>query len=73
MGKSAPEITTVSNPKIKPAKAAINEMPNKELLPLDDPVMAVEVAADVSICIKYGLQVFIRTTTKQEGHMLSSY
>jgi hypothetical protein len=25
----APEITTVSNPKIKPARAAINEIPNK--------------------------------------------
>src|SRR6476620_8903498 len=32
MSLSAPEITTVSNPKIKPAKAAINEIPNNELL-----------------------------------------
>src|SRR5205809_675785 len=36
MGLSAPEITTVSNPKIKPARAAVKEMPNKELLPLDE-------------------------------------
>jgi hypothetical protein len=29
MGKFAPDITTVSKPKIKPANAAINDMPNK--------------------------------------------
>ena len=29
MGKLAPEITTVSNPKMKPARAAIKEIPKR--------------------------------------------
>jgi hypothetical protein len=36
MGLSAPDITTVSNPKIKPANAAVNEMLNKEFLLFDE-------------------------------------
>jgi hypothetical protein len=41
MGRLAPEITTVSKPKIKPASAAINEIP-KRLFP---PVLL-----EISIC-----------------------
>jgi hypothetical protein len=29
MGRFAPDITTVSNPKIKPARAAIKEIPKR--------------------------------------------
>jgi hypothetical protein len=45
IGRLAPEITTVSNPKIKPARAAINEIPNKLAV---DEVDAAGAAAPVS-------------------------
>src|SRR5205085_3935408 len=35
IGRLAPEMTTVSKPKIKPARAAISEIPNR--LAVDDP------------------------------------
>jgi hypothetical protein len=46
MGKLAPDITTVSKPKIKPASAAINEMPNKLLPPF------ALLLFDAIVCIK---------------------
>jgi hypothetical protein len=56
MGKLAPDMTTVSNPKMKPARAAMSEMPNRLDEALLPPGFAIA-GVSTEICIWFSYMI----------------